>query len=80
MNESLHMLKRLTDATGVPGNEGEVRQLMREYLEPHVESFEQDGLGSLFGQVTGDAEGPRVMIAGHMDEVGFMVTRVEEGG
>ena len=29
MNESLHMLKRLTDATGVPGNEGEVRQLMR---------------------------------------------------
>ncbi|MDE0562237.1 M42 family metallopeptidase [Exiguobacterium sp. B2(2022)] len=80
MNESLHMLKRLTDATGVPGNEGEVRQLMREYLEPHVESFEQDGLGSLFGRVTGNAEGPRVMIAGHMDEVGFMVTRVEEGG
>ncbi|MCT4786445.1 M42 family metallopeptidase [Exiguobacterium aestuarii] len=80
MNESLHMLKRLTDATGVPGNEGEVRQLMREYLEPHVESFEQDGLGSLFGQVTGDTEGPRVMIAGHMDEVGFMVTRIEEGG
>ncbi len=80
MNESLHMLKRLTDATGVPGNEGEVRSLMREYLEPHVESFEQDGLGSLFGRVTGKADGPRVMIAGHMDEVGFMVTRIEEGG
>ncbi len=31
MNEQLHMLKRLTDATGVPGNEKEVRSLMREY-------------------------------------------------
>ncbi|MGL6103524.1 MAG: peptidase M28, partial [Exiguobacterium acetylicum] len=81
MNEQLHMLKRLTDATGVPGNEKEVRSLMREYLEPHAEAFHQDGLGSLFAEHKGAGEdAPRVLIAGHMDEVGFMVTKIDEKG
>lgn len=81
MNEQLHMLKRLTDATGVPGNEKEVRSLMREYLEPHAEAFHQDGLGSLFAEHKGASEdAPRVLIAGHMDEVGFMVTKIDEKG
>jgi putative aminopeptidase FrvX len=79
MNEKLHMLKRLTDATGVPGNEKEVRSLMREYLEPHAEAFHQDGLGSLFGEhKCAGEDAPRVLIAGHMDEVGFMVTKIDE--
>ncbi|MCK9907130.1 peptidase M28, partial [Frankia sp. Cpl3] len=37
-------------------------------------------LGSIFGVKRGDENGPRIMVAGHMDEVGFMVTHVSEKG
>ena len=46
------MLIDLTDARGVPGNEGEVREVFRRYAEPFAESFSQDGLGGLFAKHT----------------------------
>lgn len=46
MDEQLKMLKALTDAKGIPGNERAVRSVFREYIEPLADSFETDGLGS----------------------------------
>ncbi|HQZ19732.1 MAG TPA: peptidase M28, partial [Trichococcus flocculiformis] len=40
--KELQMLIELTDARGVPGNEGEVREVFRRYAEPFAESFSQD--------------------------------------
>ena len=74
------MLIDLTDARGVPGNEGEVREVFRRYAEPFAESFSQDGLGGLFAKHTGAEEGPTILLAGHLDEVGFMVTSITEKG
>ncbi|WP_335872717.1 M42 family metallopeptidase [Bacillus sp. 2205SS5-2] len=74
------MLKELTDAKGVPGNEREVRQVMRKYIEPFADEMMTDGLGSLIAKKIGDENGPKIMIAGHLDEVGFMVTRVDDKG
>ncbi|HZD10568.1 MAG TPA: M42 family metallopeptidase [Candidatus Binatia bacterium] len=59
------------------GHESEVRALLREYLEP-LGTVTQDKLGSLICRQAG--EGPRVMLAGHMDEIGFMVRHITEEG
>jgi endoglucanase len=70
-------LKTLTEAHGVPGYETEVRAVLRDYLEPLGE-VSQDKLGSLICRAAG--EGPRVMLAGHMDEIGFMTTHITKDG
>lgn len=79
MDERQQMLKELTDAFGPSGFEDDVRQIMRRYLEP-LAVVETDNLGSIIGRKTGMADGPKVMIAGHMDEIGFMVKSVTKEG
>ena len=79
MDSTEQLLKELTEAHGVPGHEADVRALMRRYLEP-LGSLEQDKIGSLVCRQAGTAEGPRVMLAAHMDEIGFMVRYVTKEG
>jgi putative aminopeptidase FrvX len=66
----------------VPGYEGDVRAIMRDYLEAHVADaiIEQDKMGSFIGKHVGDSQRPRVMLAGHMDEIGFMATLITKEG
>ena len=78
INEQL--LKQLTEVNGIAGNEGRVRQLFKDSVADVAEEFVQDGLGGIFAKHTGSAEGPRVMLAAHMDEVGFMVSQITEKG
>ncbi|MCI2254351.1 M42 family metallopeptidase [Domibacillus indicus] len=80
LDETLTMLKELTDAKGIAGNEREAREVMQKYIEPFAEEVTTDGLGSLIAKKTGDANGPKIMVAGHLDEVGFMVTRIDDKG
>ena len=79
MDRTERFLKELTETPGVPGYESQVRALMRRYLEP-VATIEQDRIGSIIGKRVGRAESPRVMLVGHMDEVGFMVRYVTKEG
>ena len=67
------MMKEFTEAAGVSGDEGEVFSLMEKYLEGIVE-VGRDKLGSFIGKLTRGVESPRIMLAGHMDEVGMMVS------
>ncbi|MCC8437460.1 M42 family metallopeptidase [Brevibacillus sp. M2.1A] len=71
---------RLTQAPGAPGFEGPVREIMREYISSYTSELMYDNLGSIFGVMRGDENGPKIMVAGHMDEVGFMVTRISDKG
>ncbi|MEK3731249.1 M42 family metallopeptidase [Paenibacillus sp. FSL M8-0334] len=81
MNESTRELFRtLTEFPAAPGFERELRALVKNALSPYTDEFVQDRLGSLFAVLRGKEEGPRVMVAGHMDEVGFMVTGITEAG
>lgn len=80
LHETLTMLKDLTDARGIPGNESEPREVMKKYITPFADEVETDGLGSLIARKTGKAGGPKVMIAGHLDEVGFMITQIDDKG
>ncbi|WP_433743799.1 M42 family metallopeptidase [Falsibacillus pallidus] len=78
--ETLDLFKTLTELPGAPGNEHQVRAFMRSELQKYSDEIVQDGLGSIFGVKKGNENGPVVMAAGHMDEVGFMVTSITENG
>ncbi|MCQ6274426.1 M42 family metallopeptidase [Bacillus sp. V3B] len=81
MNEkTLQLFKTLTELPGTSGNEHVVRNFMREQLGQYTDEIIQDKLGSIFGVKRGDEKGPTVMVAGHMDEVGFMVTSITDNG
>lgn len=81
MNQkTLQLFKTLTELPGAAGNEHLVRQFMREQLGQFADEVVQDKLGSIFGVKRGDENGPTVMVAGHMDEVGFMVTSITNNG
>jgi len=79
MDNTESLFKELTEATGVSGYEMEVRAILRRHLEPVAEIL-QDRMGSLIARMPGTADRPRVMLAGHMDEIGFMVKLITEEG
>ncbi|WP_066328012.1 M42 family metallopeptidase [Anoxybacteroides amylolyticum] len=78
--ETLQLFKTLTELPGAPGNEHAVRQFMRKELEKYADDIVQDRLGGIFGVKLGTEGDPVVMVAGHMDEVGFMVTAITDQG
>ena len=80
LDETLTMLKELTDARGIAGNEAEVRKVMQKYIEPYADELFNDGLGSLIAKKTGDENGPKIIVTGHLDEVGFMITQIDKNG
>ncbi len=79
MDSTLQLLKELTEEAGVPGYESPIRAVVRKYLEPLGE-LSQDKIGSVICRQEGSTEGPRVMLAGHMDEIGFMVKYITDEG
>lgn len=80
IDPTLQMLKDLTDAGSVPGDEQAARKVMKHYIEPYADEVTYDRLGSLIAKKNGSADNPRIMVAGHLDEIGFMVTRIDDDG
>ena len=74
------LLKKLTEACGAPGQEGEVRNLIRSEIEGHVDEIRTDALGNLIAIKNPSAPGPKVMLAAHMDEVALMILGIEKNG
>ena len=72
--------KDLVNLPGISGQEKFVREYMKQHLEPVAEEIVLDNLGSIFGGINLDKDGPIVMIAGHMDEVGAMVQEITPKG
>jgi len=79
MEEMIGLLEELSTCPGPPGGEEPVAAAMRRHLEPICE-IGRDRLGSLLATKKGGAEQPRVMVAAHMDEVGFMVQNITKDG
>ena len=79
MDSIEQLLKELTEAHGVPGYETPIRAVVRKYLEP-LGPLSQDKIGSVICEKLGNAASPRVMLAGHMDEIGFMVRQITKEG
>jgi endoglucanase len=78
------LLAALAEAHGPSGRESAVAAIVRPELEAVCDRVEQDPLGGLLGYRAGTGEGaegaPRLMLAAHMDEIGLMVTHVDDSG
>lgn len=80
LDVTLQMFKELTETPGAPGHEHAVRDVMNKYIEPLADTTYTDNLGSLIAEKQGNEAGPKIMIAGHLDEIGLMVTQITEKG
>jgi putative aminopeptidase FrvX len=76
---TIELLRELTEASGVSGYEREIREIIRRHLQ-EITVIEQDRLGSIVCRKEGEAQNPRIMLAGHMDEIGFIVKLITDEG
>ncbi len=75
------LIKKLVEATGPSGFEENVRELIRSEVQAYVDEIRVDNLGNLIARKGEKTEkSKRIMVAGHMDEIGIMVTHVDENG
>jgi endoglucanase len=78
------LLKRLSETPGVAGREERLRALVIGELKPLVDEITVDALGNVIATKRGTGEqaanAPKVMLAAHMDEIGFMARHVDERG
>lgn len=73
------LLQELTMLNGIPANEKQVRKYMEEKVKGLAEiSF--DNLGSIIAKKVGNPDGPNIMVAGHMDEIGFILSEITKEG
>ncbi len=76
---SRDLLRQLAEASGPPGAEQEVREIVKKAISPPGEvSF--DRLGSILCEKQGSSSTPRVAVEAHLDEVGFMVQSITSQG
>ena len=77
----LTLLKELTAADGVSGFEEPVRKLIAQKCRPYADEISVDTMGNLIVFKKGKKHNaPKLMVAAHMDEVGFLITKIEESG
>jgi len=81
MDELKHLLKELITVPGLSGYEDPVRELIKKAWEPLTDELSVSKLGNLYGLCKGTGERPRksILIATHMDAIGLIVTRLEDG-
>jgi putative aminopeptidase FrvX len=83
MDHDYDLLRRLSEAPGVPGREDRVRDLIEATLTEDGRTdlrTRVDPLGNLIVEVDGPADAPLVMVSAHMDEIGFVVRHVDDKG
>jgi putative aminopeptidase FrvX len=76
----VEVLKRLTEARGVTGNENEAREIILELAAKAGAEVSVDRMGNVIAKKPGRTGGKKVMLAAHMDEVGFIISGVSENG
>lgn len=77
----LALLEKLSNANGVSGDEGEIRAIIRKEITPFADEIKVDAMGNLLAVKHAKTKNPvKVLIASHMDEVGFMIANDEGDG
>lgn len=74
------LLKRLTDAIGVSGNEKEVRDIILAEIRDHVDDIKIDTMGNIIALKKGKNDKINLAVTAHMDEVGFIVKGIDDSG
>ncbi|MHA2172480.1 MAG: peptidase M28, partial [Candidatus Kariarchaeaceae archaeon] len=76
----VELLEKLCNAFGPTGHEEEIQRIVRNYGQNYCTSVEYDKLGSVIFKKVGMDTGPKIMLAGHSDEIGFVITGIEKNG
>jgi len=81
MSLNISLLKKICELPGAPGHEQKVRELVIKEVKNHVDKVETDNIGNVMAIIKGKSpKAKKVMIAAHMDEIGFMVTHIDGNG
>lgn len=79
--ESLKFLEKLLDAPSPSGYEQPAQRIFREYVAPFADEVTTDVMGNVFARISGKGKDlPRVMIVGHIDEIGLQVKYIDDKG
>lgn len=78
IEEIQDLLEKLSNAHGISGFEGDIREIVKREVEPFVDEVTVDGIGNLIASRNGD--GPKVMLAAHMDEIGLITKFIDDKG
>jgi putative aminopeptidase FrvX len=76
---NISLLKEICEVAGAPGHEGRVREIVLREIKDHCESISIDNMGNVTAFRKGK-QSKKIMVAAHMDEIGFMVTHIDENG
>lgn len=76
---NVDLLKRTCEIAGAPGFEQRVRELVIAEIQDHVDDLQVDNLGNIYAIKKGKSD-KKVMIGAHMDEIGFIVTHIDDNG
>ncbi len=75
------LIQKLVETQGPSGYETQIRSVVRKEIEPYADSIQVDALGNLIVQKgKGGTAGIKIMLAAHIDEIGVMVSQVDENG
>ncbi|MFT7427360.1 MAG: putative aminopeptidase FrvX, partial [Algoriphagus sp.] len=82
MSINVPLLKQICEIAGAPGFEKRVRDFVIDQVTPLVDEVKVDNIGNVIAIKKGvrNPDGKRVMIAAHMDEIGFIVTHIDDKG
>ena len=72
------LITKLSNAHGISGSEGNIQAILEEELKPYADEMRTDRMGNLIVVTKGD--GPSIMLAAHMDEIGLMVKYIDDKG
>jgi len=79
MNINVALLKKICEASGVSGYEKEIREIVIQEVTPLVDNVSIDNMGNVIAFKKGRAA-KKVMIGAHMDEIGFIITHIDDNG
>ncbi|CAM3670399.1 M42 family metallopeptidase [Erysipelothrix urinaevulpis] len=77
---NLEMLEELTLTDGISGHEKEVAKVFTKWVKDSVDEIQYDQLGSVISIKKGEEDGPKIMLAGHIDEIGFLIKDIDDNG
>lgn len=82
MKVDIPLFKAICEAPGAPGFEDTIRKLVIEEIKDYVDSYSIDNMGNLITikKGTNNPDGKKVMVAAHMDEIGFIVSHIDDQG
>lgn len=80
MSIDVSLLSRICEAPGAPGFEKPVRDLVLKEIKDLVDEIRTDNMGNVIALKKGKSSKKRAMAAAHMDEIGFIVTHVDDKG